>query len=63
VSATGTLDNVAAAGTNASTIAGGSNASTVAGGTNASVNTDAMEELGAGVDLSGVTLELIGFGA
>jgi hypothetical protein len=60
--AAGTNASVVATGTVGNTVSTGTNASTVAGGTNASTSADALEELGAGVNLSAVTLELLGFG-
>jgi hypothetical protein len=59
---TGTVANTTAAGTNANTVDTGTVGNTVAAGTNASTSADALEELGAGVNLSAVTLELLGFG-
>lgn len=59
---TGTVGNASATGTVENASATGTIANASATGTNANTSADALEELGAGVNLSGVTLELLGFG-
>jgi hypothetical protein len=60
---TGTVGSTVAAGTNANTTSTGTIASASATGTNSSTLAEALEEVANGTNLSGVTLELLGFGS
>lgn len=62
-SATGTVVGASATGTLDSVAAGGSNALTAATGTVVAASSDDLEEITPGTNLSGVTLELLGFGS
>jgi len=59
---TGTVGSTTSTGTVGNTTSTGTIGNTVAGGTNANTNVDTLEEVANGTNLSGVTLELLGFG-